>query len=1147
MPIKKEWEDVTRKCPHCGKIHVGTVYRETYYGKSYKCTGCGAEFAASISEKEKFDEYRVARIRVEHILARPGIFNMPCSQCGADASRLMVYSDINGIGYQCSKCHNKFSHASLNAAWDGLTQLEENYPIEISRDPIYAYMWAILWTKNFKCWNENVESHINGINNRIAHPDDQAKVNEYAASLDEMIANNQIQELLKAGKIKKCPKCGNCYINKNDNMCDDCRQRIEKERTEKDAEKRRKQAERSTPEAKKKRKAKATAISVIAGILAVAIAILAVIYCIMPEWLFGTCTVEYYLDGVKNTREVALNSEFSINKPSRTGYRFAGFYLDEECTQQVVGKDGKSVEDLDVSYKGAVVSLYPKWEPIEYTIRLNASGGKDGAITSIKVLYGNDLSNLPTDATKTGYSLVGWKDANDKIVAGSDGVVFEERKTFYDSNYAIPSDEASEIVFYAIWEANTYTATLDVNGGDAMANNTFGITFDSTATLPIPTRTGFDFVGWYIESQQITGNDGKLIGVWNKANNGTTLRAEWAIRTYNIVHTAGKGGATSGATSATYGSTVTLTATTNVGYTFDGWYVAGVKQGTETTYTFTIGAGDVTVEARWTANGYTATLNVNGGDELAINQATVVYDTKHQFAVPTRTGYDFVGWYVDDTQVTDKNGKAIIPWSYANNDTTLFAEWEIKKYDISAVINPTTGGVVNGSILVEYGSDTKLTVATNPGYTFDGWYISGSKVGDANSYTISNVTEDYTIEARWTANTYTATLDVNGGDSLVETQKTVTFDASYQLPVPTRTGYTFNGWYDGTTKVTNSNGTPIDVWGYTSDKTLTAKWTANTYTISFANCDNINSANVTYGTTYTLPTPTNNRKYDTFAGWAYGGSTYTSSITMPAKDITMSATWNSNGWTYISTKSEMQNIQSNLSGKYCLLNDINLGSGWTPIGQNNWTEFTSPSKYFTGHFDGNGKTINYEINQGSFDNDKTYSFGLFGTILGATIENLNVKANIMLVKSSGNGSTGCYAGGITGWTKNSSIIKCSASGNIKQVDSGSEGYGVIRTGGIAGKSYNTYFKSNTNKASLYSSGFNAFTGGIAGGYDSWTTSFGESSGNSNSGSCDATHGSWVYGHSDKNNLGVLFIPRTNNVPINCGHFGCYYIYEKTNE
>ena len=86
-----------------------------------------------------------------------------------------------------------------------------------------------------------------------------------------------------------------------------------------------------------------------------------------------------------------------------------------------------------------------------------------------------------------------------------------------------------------------------------------------------------------------------------------------------------------------------------------------------------------------------------------------------------------------------------------------------------------------------------LPIPTRTGYTFNGWYTSATGGTSVNENTTMG-TQDATIYAHWTANTYTATFDANGG-SVGTTSKTVTYDSAYgDLPTPTRPGYKFEGW-----------------------------------------------------------------------------------------------------------------------------------------------------------------------------------------------------------------------------------------------------------------------------------------------------------------------------------------------------------------
>ena len=95
------------------------------------------------------------------------------------------------------------------------------------------------------------------------------------------------------------------------------------------------------------------------------------------------------------------------------------------------------------------------------------------------------------------------------------------------------------------------------------------------------------------------------------------------------------------------------------------------------------------------------------------------------------------------------------------------------------------------------------------------------------------------------------------------------------IPTATRTGYTFNGWF-------NSAGKALSKDTLVQNKTFTASWTANSYTVTYnANGGSVSTASrrVTFDSTYgTMPTPT--RTGYIFDGWftaASGGTQITSS------------------------------------------------------------------------------------------------------------------------------------------------------------------------------------------------------------------------------------------------------------------------------
>ena len=125
------------------------------------------------------------------------------------------------------------------------------------------------------------------------------------------------------------------------------------------------------------------------------------------------------------------------------------------------------------------------------------------------------------------------------------------------------------------------------------------------------------------------------------------------------------------------------------------------------------------------------------------------------------------------------------------------------------------------------------------------------------------------------------------------------------------------------------------------------------------------------------------------------------------------------GYTVIKTAEDLQNINNNLSGRYILMNDIDLsGIDWTPIGAKE-NSFTGG---FSGEFNGNGFTIsNLNVNKELFESgDEEYSasqyIGLFGGLVGAKVINVNI-ANAEIY-------AGTYVGALAGVAENSIIDNC---------------------------------------------------------------------------------------------------------------------------
>ena len=140
---------------------------------------------------------------------------------------------------------------------------------------------------------------------------------------------------------------------------------------------------------------------------------------------------------------------------------------------------------------------------------------------------------------------------------------------------------------YADATANSYKVVLDFNGGDIVYPTEYSITYDSEFTLPTPTREGHTFLGWYNGADEITDGTNTNIEAWNIADD-VQLQAHWQINDYTLgVEVSGNAcGSVQGGGTYNYNDRVTLTATTNLGYVFLGWFNGESIVSDDPTFTF---------------------------------------------------------------------------------------------------------------------------------------------------------------------------------------------------------------------------------------------------------------------------------------------------------------------------------------------------------------------------------------------------------------------------------------------------------------------------------------------------------------------------------------------------------------------------------
>ncbi|MBF0543904.1 MAG: InlB B-repeat-containing protein [Candidatus Riflebacteria bacterium] len=246
---------------------------------------------------------------------------------------------------------------------------------------------------------------------------------------------------------------------------------------------------------------------------------------------------------------------------------------------------------------------------------------------------------------------------------------------------------------------------------------------------------------------------------------------------------------------------------------------------------------------------YPVTFDTQGGSLIAPQNVLSGQKVSPPTDVPSRPGYNFAGWYKDSQGVT--------PWNY-DSDTitsavTIFAKWTIFTYSVTFDKN---GGDTNANPTKKAVSSAGNIgilpfIPTRSGYIFAGWNTSPD--GTGNIFTATTTIPDFlTVYAQWRTNNYSVTFDKNGGETNADpASETVSSNGNLGIlpTAPTRTGYTFDSWNtlpDGSGSVFNAS------TSVTSFLTVYAKWTKNTYTVTFdKNCGD-SDPNPSFKTVYYL-------------------------------------------------------------------------------------------------------------------------------------------------------------------------------------------------------------------------------------------------------------------------------------------------------
>ena len=501
---------------------------------------------------------------------------------------------------------------------------------------------------------------------------------------------------------------------------------------------------------------------------------------------------------------------------------------------------------LSISEGNDAVSFLMPYAPLTltltadklYTVTLDTAGGDP--IRPIQYTVESEAFQLPTPV-RTGYIFLGWT-----------GEGITEPQEIIE----IPQGSTGDRTYTANWQVIEYTITLlDMDG--AGTSEALVYTVEQPVTLPTPTREGYAFLGWTVNSDMAP----QLTVVLPQGSIGNrTYTANWELTGYTITMDLNGG---SGETALLYtviDDEFALPTPTRNGYEFVGWTGEGITT-PQTSVKIPKGStGNKAYTANWQVIEYTITLDTNGGP----NVSPIKYTVEDSFTLPypLRPGYEFAGWTLDGSGMLPAT--TLIIYYGTTGDLHYKAEWRLAEYTINMDLN---GG--SGKEKVVYtitDEDFELPTPTRNGYEFVGWKGEGITTPQRIVKIPKGSTGNKAYTANWKVIQYTIITLLEGGNAGSSGAYVYTVEETFTLPTPTRTGYTFWGWTGEGITTPQPNVTIPK--GSTGDKTYIENWVETGYTITLDLNGGSGKEKVIYTMTdedFELPTPTRNG-YE-FVGW----------------------------------------------------------------------------------------------------------------------------------------------------------------------------------------------------------------------------------------------------------------------------------------
>ena len=521
--------------------------------------------------------------------------------------------------------------------------------------------------------------------------------------------------------------------------------------------------------------------------------------------------------------EYSYNSYVDVSAYAKQGYKFIGWYFQETLLS--------NTNEYKYMMWSEDVTLEARFKIDSFLLNIHSNNENYGLVLLKSNINNEYLSEYQdyrkyksqvtiASYSKTDVRFLGWYDNENKLV---------ETNAVY--SFVMPYNDYT---LEAKW--NYFSVDYVLNGGTNNDFNPTNYTIDTNRiTLNNPIRTGYDFTGWTYNGETVTEIDPNWI-------DNITLIANWKIHDYSITYEL-NGGTNDSSNPSSYtveSSTINLKDATRYGYNFDGWY----KDPSFTDEITTIhngSYGNLVIYAKWQPITYSITYNLNGGVNSQNNPSSYTVEDNITFASPTKTGYTFLGWF-------DNNGNQVTSIEKGTTGVlTLTARWN-EGNSFTVTLDANGGSVSETMIDVQYDHSYSLLTPTKTGYSFDGWYDDSTIVNNVGTW---KYTGNKTLLAHWSIINYSINYILNGGTNNPSNPSSYTVEDNITLAAPTKTGYTFLGWYSNDTIITEIS------LGSTGELNVEARWSANLNSLSVTSEDTSKgTVNITSGSGYSNETIT---------------------------------------------------------------------------------------------------------------------------------------------------------------------------------------------------------------------------------------------------------------------------------------------------